>query len=136
MKEEDGFNLFFTIQVDTVCHKIPRFIEKAGRAGVNKAFIGLETINSDSLKGAGKKQNNITDYRILLQSLHKAGILTFAGYILGFPGDTPEKTIRDVATIQRELPVDLLEFFILTPLPGSRDHKSLIEQGITLDTDM
>jgi radical SAM superfamily enzyme YgiQ (UPF0313 family) len=136
MREENGFNLTFTIQVDTVCHKIPRFIEKAGRAGVSKVFIGLETINSESLKGVGKKQNNITDYRILLQSMHKVGILTFAGYILGFPGDTPEKIIKDIGIIQRELPVDLLEFFILTPLPGSRDHKNFVEQGIPLDTDM
>lgn len=51
MREEDGFNLTFTIQVDTGCHKISRFIEKAGRAGVNRAFIGLESINSESLKG-------------------------------------------------------------------------------------
>jgi hypothetical protein len=136
IREEDGFNLAFTIQVDTVCHKIPRFIEKAGRAGVTKAFIGLETINSESLKEVGKKQNNITDYRILLQSLHKAGILTFAGYILGFPGETPEKIFKDIGVIQRELPVDLLEFFILTPLPGSQDHKDFVEQGIPLDTDM
>jgi radical SAM superfamily enzyme YgiQ (UPF0313 family) len=136
MRKEDGFNLTFTIQVDTACHKIPRFIEKAGRAGVNRAFIGLENINSESLKGAGKKQNNITDYRMLLQSLHNVGILTFAGYILGFPGDTPEKIIKDIGIIQRELPVDLLDFFILTPLPGSLDHKIFVEQGILLDTDM
>jgi radical SAM superfamily enzyme YgiQ (UPF0313 family) len=136
IREEDGFNLTFTIQVDTACHKIPRFIEKAGRAGVNRAFIGLENINSESLKEVGKKQNNITDYRTLFQSLHKVGILTFAGYILGFPGDTPEKIIKDIGIIQRELPVDLLEFFILTPLPGSRDHKDFVEQGIPLDTDM
>ncbi len=136
IKEVDGFRLTFTIQVDTASHKIPRFIEKAGRAGVNKAFIGLENINSESLKEVGKKQNNITEYRKLLQSLHNVGILTFAGYILGFPGDTPEKITKDIGIIQRELPVDLLEFFILTPLPGSKDHKNLVEQGILIDTDM
>ncbi len=136
IREEDGFNLTFSIQVDTACYKIPRFIEKAGMAGVNRAFIGLENINSESLSGVGKKQNNITDYRTLFQSLHKVGILTFAGYILGFPGDTPEKIIKDIGIIQRELPVDLLEFFILTPLPGSRDHKDFVEQGTPLDTDM
>jgi len=34
------------------------------------------------------------------------------------------------------LPVDILEFFILTPLPGSEDHKRLVEQGADLDRDM
>ena len=40
-----GFDLGFTIQVDTLCHKIPNFIEKAAEAGVRRVFIGLENIN-------------------------------------------------------------------------------------------
>ncbi|MDJ0864025.1 MAG: radical SAM protein, partial [Gammaproteobacteria bacterium] len=31
---------------------------------------------------------------------------------------------------------DLLEFFILTPLPGSADHQKLYQQGVAMDTDM
>ena len=38
--------------------------------------------------------------------------------------------------MQRELPVDLLEFFILTPLPGSADHKALYLDGAWMDPDM
>jgi len=53
------------------------------------------------------------------------GILTIAGYILGFPADTPETIRRDIAIIKDELPIDLLEFFCLTPLPGSEDHQVL-----------
>jgi hypothetical protein len=34
------------------------------------------------------------------------------GYILGFPNDTPESILRDIEIIKRELPVDLLEFFL------------------------
>ena len=33
------------IQVDTMCHKNPNFVDKAARAGVRKVFIGLENIN-------------------------------------------------------------------------------------------
>ncbi|HKB42324.1 MAG TPA: hypothetical protein VKD72_38210, partial [Gemmataceae bacterium] len=43
----------------------------------------------------------------------------------GFPADTPASIERDLKTIQRELPIDILEFFMLTPLPGSADHKAL-----------
>ena len=52
-------------------------------------------------------------------------VITYVGHILGFPGDTPERIARDIRTVQQELPVDLLEFFILTPLPGSADHQVL-----------
>ena len=63
-------------------------------------------------------------------------IMTYAGYILGFPGHTPERIPRDIRIVQRELPVDLLEFFILTPLPGSADHQALYKNGVWMDPDM
>jgi hypothetical protein len=50
----------------------------------------------------------------MLQAWHAVGALTYGGYILGFPGDTPESIARDIGIIQRELPIDILEFFILT----------------------
>ena len=40
------------------------------------------------------------------------------------------------AWCKQELPVDLLEFFILTPLPGSADHKALDADGVWMDPDM
>jgi hypothetical protein len=136
LREADGLTCQFIIQVDTLCHKIPNFIEKAGRAGVCQAFIGLENINPESLMGAKKRQNRITEYRQMLQSWRKAGVMTFAGYILGFPNDTTQSILRDIEIIQRELPLDFLEFFILTPLPGSEDHKKLWQQGAWMDPDM
>ena len=49
LREGDLPKLGFTIQVDTLCHKIPNFIEKATRAGVRRVFIGLENISPDNL---------------------------------------------------------------------------------------
>ena len=72
----------------------------------------------------------------MLQAWHAAGALTYAGYILGFPGDTPASIARDIGIIQRELPIDILEFFILTPLPGSADHRDLHAAGVAMDRDL
>ncbi|HTV67543.1 MAG TPA: radical SAM protein, partial [Rhizobiaceae bacterium] len=123
MREEEGLRLHFIIQVDTLCHRIPRFVEKAARAGCARVFVGLENINPDNLVAAKKKQNRVHEYREMFLAWRRHRVITYAGYILGFPNDTPERIARDIATVQRELPVDLLEFFILTPLPGSADHK-------------
>ena len=136
MREEEGLRIHVVAQVDTMAHKIRGFIAKAGRAGVDRVFIGLESINPDSLKEARKGQNQITEYRAMLQAWHRVGTLTYAGYILGFPGDTPASIERDIRIIQRELSIDLLEFFILTPLPGSADHKKLHLAGVEMDGDM
>jgi tRNA A37 methylthiotransferase MiaB len=136
LRERDGIPLGLMIQVDTLCHKIPNFIEKAKRAGVTKVFIGLENINPENLAAAKKRQNKITEYRKMLLAWKKQGILTIAGYILGFPADTPETIKRDIAIIKEELPIDLLEFFCLTPLPGSEDHQTLWKNSVAMDVDL
>src|ERR1035438_6853772 len=136
LRERDKLDIHFVIQVDTMCHRLPHFIEKAARAGVVRVFIGLENINPDNLVGARKGQNKITEYRrVLFRSKH-AGVTIIAGYILGFPGDTPESIARDIKIIQRELPVDLLQFSCMTPLPGSEDHQKMYLAGKPMDPDL
>ena len=136
LREVEKFNTSFIIQVDTLCYKLPNFITKCARAGVKRVFIGLENINPDNLLGAKKRQNKITEYREMLLAWKSAAVLTYAGYILGFPNDTFESIMHDIDVIKRELPVDLLEFFYLTPLPGSEDHLKLSKAGALLDPDM
>ena len=136
LKEREGIHCGFTIQVDTLCHKIPNFIEKATKAGVRRVFIGLENINPDNLIVAKKRQNKITEYRVMLQKWRDHGAMTYAGYILGFPADTKETILRDIEIVKRELPLDILEFFFLTPLPGSEDHKTLLKKGVWMDPDI
>jgi radical SAM superfamily enzyme YgiQ (UPF0313 family) len=136
LRERERLKINFTIQVDTAAHRLPRFVEKAARAGCKRVFIGIESINPASLTGASKGQNRITEYRRMLQAWRRAKVITYAGYILGFPADTPDSIARDIRIIQRELPIDMLEFFVLTPLPGSQDHKELAARGVPLDPDM
>jgi len=136
LRETQGVPLGLLVQVDTLCHKIPNFIEKCKRAGVTRVFIGLENINPDNLLAAKKRQNKITEYRKMLLAWKDHGIMTLAGYILGFPGDTPESIRRDIAILKRELPLDIVEFFCLTPLPGSEDHQLLWKSGIAMDPDL
>jgi hypothetical protein len=136
LREIDGIPIGLMIQVDTLCHKIPGFIAKAKRAGVTRVFIGLENVNPDNLAAAKKRQNKITEYRKMLLAWKAEGIITLAGYILGFPADTPDSIRRDIAIIQKELPLDVVEFFCLTPLPGSEDHQTLWNRGIPMEQDL
>ncbi|MFQ5466731.1 MAG: B12-binding domain-containing radical SAM protein [Kiloniellaceae bacterium] len=136
LREEMNLPFSIIIQVDTLCHKTANFIPKAKRAGVARVFIGLENINPDNLMAAKKRQNKITEYRRMLQAWRDHQIITYAGYILGFPADTPERIAHDIEVIKRELPIDILEFFCLTPLPGSADHRDLAAKGVPMAPDM
>jgi hypothetical protein len=128
--------LSLIIQVDTLCHRVPNFIDKCRRAGVKKVYIGLENINPANLLAAKKKQNKITEYRKMLLDWQKAGILVYAGYITGFPNDTAESILADLEVIKRELPIDVLEIHYLTPLPGSEDHQKLFRAGTWMEPDL
>jgi radical SAM superfamily enzyme YgiQ (UPF0313 family) len=136
LREEGWIHLKLMIQVDTQCHKVPGFMEKAVRAGCTRVFIGMESVNPENLAATGKRHNHVEEYRTMLQGWRSRGVLTQAGYIVGFPADTPESVERDIRTIQRELPVDILEFFMMTPLPGSADHRDLYLAGKWLEPDL
>ncbi|MCP4898348.1 MAG: radical SAM protein [bacterium] len=134
LRKQHVFRL--SIQVDSLAHKVPDFIAKAGRAGVRRVFIGLESINQKSLSSVGKRQNKISEYRRMLQAWRRIGVVTVAGHIIGFPHDTPESIVEEIETIKRELPVDLLHFLILTPMPGSEDHRRKFTEGELLEADL
>ncbi len=72
----------------------------------------------------------------MLQAWRAHKVMTWAGFIIGFPTDTPKSVARDIDIIKKELPLDILEFFCLTPLPGSEDHKILYLKGVPMDPDM
>lgn len=136
LREVEELKFGLIIQVDTLCHRIPNFIDKCRRAGVRRVFLGIENINPANLMAAKKHQNRITEYRKMLLAWKSAHVITYAGYIIGFPNDTIESIQHDIDVIKKELPIDLLEFFQLTPLPGSEDHQKLRRAGVAMDPDM
>jgi radical SAM superfamily enzyme YgiQ (UPF0313 family) len=136
LREKEKIPFKFMIQVDTKSHKIPDFISLAARAGCTQVFIGMESINPDNLKAAGKVQNHVEEYKSLIAAWHNAKIATHIAYIFGFPFDTPETIRQDIQRLQNELRVEQASFFMLTPLPGSQDHAAMVERGESLYPDL
>jgi radical SAM superfamily enzyme YgiQ (UPF0313 family) len=136
MREEEHIPIQFMIQVDTQSHKIPEFVNLASRAGCTQVFIGMESINPDNLKAVGKTQNQVKDYKDLIVAWHEAKIATHVAYIFGFPYDTADSIKQDVQRLQSELGVEQASFFMLTPIPGSRDHARKVQSGEYLCPDL
>ena len=136
LREKQGIKIRLIVQVDTLCHRIPGFIEKAVAAGVDQVFIGMENVNPDNLLAAKKKQNRVGEYREMLLAWKTRSCIITAGYIIGFPNDTKASIARDITIIKNELPLDLIYFTYLTPLPGCEDHKNMIAAGTWTDPDL
>ena len=132
---DEGLKFGFMMQIDTQAYKIPNFLEKAAKAGCRSVFIGMESVNPANIAAAGKTQNQVDKYRPMVALWQQHGVAVHVGYIVGFPNDTFESVKKDVLFLRDHVNVDLVSFFMLTPLPGSVDHKNMLERNETIDPD-
>jgi radical SAM superfamily enzyme YgiQ (UPF0313 family) len=125
-----------SIQADLLSTRIKGFVDSCRQAGVKRVFLGMESVRADNIAAAGKGQNKIHQMRDSVMAWKRAGIITMAGYIIGFPNDTPERLAEDIRHLQDVIPIDYGEFFLLSPHPGSQDHKRMAEEGVVMDRDL
>ncbi|HEX8872527.1 MAG TPA: radical SAM protein [Candidatus Acidoferrum sp.] len=128
LRTEDKIPVEFMMQVDVLSWKIKNFVTKAREAGCINVFIGMESVDPGNLAAAGKKQNQVNEYRQLIQSYRDSDISAHVGYIIGFPFDTVESIRRDLRFLMEEVRPDHASFFILMPLPGSMDHLQMLRR--------
>ncbi len=136
LREEEHIPFTFMMQSDLAARKIPPgdFFKVAARAGCNQVFFGVESMNRDNLRSQGKFQNQVSEYRDLAAHLHSLGVACHAGYILGLPFDTPSGIKDNIAELQ-EIGFDSASFYILSPLPGSKDHQRWWRERRWMDAD-
>jgi len=136
MREEEKIPFTFMMQSDLAARKMPGgdFFELAARAGCNQVFFGVESVNRENLRSKEKFQNQVSEYKDLIDHCHSIGITCHAGYILGLPFDTTASIKQDVAELQRMM-FDSASFYILAPLPGSKDHQRWWREGRWMDED-
>jgi radical SAM superfamily enzyme YgiQ (UPF0313 family) len=136
LRQEESIPFTFMMQSDLAARKIPPgdFFEVAAKAGCNQVFFGVESVNRDNLRSQGKFQNQVSEYKELAAHLHSLGIACHAGYILGLPFDTPASITQDVAELQR-VGFDSASFYILSPLPGSKDHQRWWRERRWMESD-
>lgn len=136
LRREEGIRIGFMVQVDTQSYRLPNFIAKAKAAGCSQVFIGLESLNPQNLEAAGKRQNRVEQFRALVDAYRRAGINTHLAYIIGFPFDDPASVAQDLGRLKEQLGPEQASFFMLTPLPGSRDHLEALRRAVPVDADL
>ncbi len=93
-------------------------IEDAAAAGMRSLFVGFETLSSNSLQGAGKRQNLGRSYREVVRRLDSLGIMINGSFVFGLDGDDQD-VFRRTVDWAIEVGITTATFHILTPYPGT-----------------
>ncbi|TMA12593.1 MAG: radical SAM protein, partial [Deltaproteobacteria bacterium] len=132
--QKEGIKVAFMMQVD-LARKPKDFVPLAAEAGCTQVFIGMESVNPENLKAEGKGQNHVEEYQNIIKEWHDAGVVVHTGYIIGLPFDTKEQVPQDIRYLTDVIQADQASFFMLTPLPGSHDHREMKKRGEWMDPD-
>jgi radical SAM superfamily enzyme YgiQ (UPF0313 family) len=103
------------------------------QAGVNNVFIGIETVNEESLKEAKKRQNQGGRLAERVGRFYEYGIMPITGMIVGFDSDGPDIFERQYEFIMEAsvptTPISMLVAPAATPL-----HDRMKREGrLTMD---
>jgi radical SAM superfamily enzyme YgiQ (UPF0313 family) len=77
-------------QYSIECLRDNEFVEALSKANCRMSFLGMESLNEDSLRDVQKKQNKVAEYKEYFDKLHRKGILTFTGLMFALDEDTKE----------------------------------------------
>jgi radical SAM superfamily enzyme YgiQ (UPF0313 family) len=108
--------------------KDEELIDLIAASGGRFIFVGLESINSESLKRAHKQFNKPEEYSAILGGLAKRGVYAITSFIVGMEDDRPGMASAISSELDTWPPV-LPVFGLLTPYPGTPLYDRLQKQG-------
>ncbi len=97
-------------------------------SGGHWIFMGLESIDPESLKTVRKNFNKPAQYSEVLDRLARHNLYAITSFIFGMDGDTPgiaERTLQQIRSWPPGLPV----FGLLTPYPATPLYDRLLKEG-------
>jgi hypothetical protein len=110
-RRPDG-RMSFSTQVSLDIARDDELLSLCRQAGLDLAFIGVETPNEESLAETHKRQNLRVDIAEQVRKVVRAGIPVTCGLIVGFDHDGPDIFERQFRFAQ-ELPVPLINVGLL-----------------------
>jgi radical SAM superfamily enzyme YgiQ (UPF0313 family) len=111
----------------------PAFVARLRQSGCWMLALGIETESEATRKDMMKRLEG-EKIRTALANMRRAGIRSFAFFILGYPGDTRESLDR-TARYAVELNPDFANFYPAVPYPGTELHAKAKREGLLKDED-
>ncbi|MEN3185730.1 MAG: radical SAM protein [Atribacterota bacterium] len=108
-------------------------IKKMVKAGLRMVYLGLESVEK-SILDEYRKNLTFEATQKAIDILHKYGVHIWGSFILGSLKDTKE-TIKKTVEFARNLNLDIVQFSLLTPFPGTRLYDEFVGEKRLLSTN-
>ena len=104
------------------------FLKLAKEAGVDRWYVGIESISQENIKAAGKGTNKVENYVKAIRKIKNHGMTVTGFFMFGFDHDTPD-IFQKTLQAMYEWELESASFSILTPYPGTRLFERLEKEG-------
>jgi len=114
--------------------KDDELLKLASEAGLTVWNVGLESISQDTINSMGKRTNKVDDYKRAVKKIHDYNTRILGNFVFGFDNDKPDVFDKTLETAL-DIDLDLSQFAILTPFPGTPLFERLNREGRILTKD-
>jgi anaerobic magnesium-protoporphyrin IX monomethyl ester cyclase len=128
---DEGLQFSWSAQVRTDVARDTELLDLMHRSGCWMVYLGLESINQDTLDGYDKSQS-VEDITHAVHTLHEHGIKSHGMFVLGADSDD-KSVVRSTVDFALKHKIDTVMLNILTPLPGTPLFDEMDEQGRIFD---
>lgn len=111
----------------------PAFVKKLKDSGCWMLAMGIESESEDTRKNMVKRLEQ-QKIRAAIKNLKDAGIFSFAFFIFGYPGETPESIAR-TTDYAIDLDPDFANFYPAVPYPGTELYEKCVKDGLLASDD-
>ncbi len=123
----------WSAQVRVEVAKDDEMLDLMRRSNCRFVYVGLESINPETLKLYNKHQS-LEDIERCIRKLHAHKIRIHGMFVFGADTDTV-RTMRDTSRFARRMQIDTVQFMILCPLPDTETYHQLESEGRILVRD-
>jgi radical SAM superfamily enzyme YgiQ (UPF0313 family) len=103
-------------------------LQLANEAGVERWYIGIESVSQENINAAGKRTNKVEEYGEAIRKIKDYGMDVTGFFMFGFDDDTVDIFDRTLQAMN-EWGLDEVSFSIVTPYPGTRLFERLEKDG-------
>jgi radical SAM superfamily enzyme YgiQ (UPF0313 family) len=109
-------------------------VKLSKKAGCVSWLIGFESINQETIDYIGKQSNKVKEYKKAVENIHKNKMAVIGSFIFGFDTDSKDVFEQTLKMIDK-LKIDVVDFCILTPIPGTPIYEKLEKEGRIITKD-